>query len=221
METVNTSFNNVLDGVIQFIPTFLWALVIFIAGWIVAVILEKVVEQVAKAIKLDTLLENAGIGKFVKRAGYKLNIGVFLGEIVKWFVIVVALVSAFDVLGLDQVNDFLNNVVNYIPQLFAAVLILVVAVIVGDFMGKFVTSSAKAADVASASFLGSVTRWAIWVSAILAALLQLGVGVVFIGSLVDGVIIALALAFGLSYGLGGQDAAKASIDKFKKNVLDH
>ena len=129
-------------------------------------------------------LERAGFGNVMKRAGFELNAGGFLGGLVKWFVIVAFLVASFDVLGLSQVNVFLQNVVLlYLPQVIVAVLILLVAVVIADAMQKVVVGSARAAQIRSANFLGAVTKWSIWIFALLTALVQLGIAVGFIQTL--------------------------------------
>lgn len=213
------SFQKVLDGVLGVVPNLVVAVIVLILGWIIGAALSKIVEQIFKAIKLDKLLAASGLEDLVAKAGIKLNSGKFLGELIKWFVIVVFLVTAFDVLGLSQVNAFLVGVVaGYIPNVIASVLILLVAVVIAEVLRKTVVVSAKAADIASYNFLGSVTKWAIWIFATLAALFQLGIGATFIQTLFTGVIVALAIAIGLSFGLGGKDAAKDYIEKLKKEV---
>ena len=213
------SFQKVLDGVLGVVPNLVVAIIVLILGWIIGAALSKIVEQIFKAIKLDKLLAASGLEDLVAKAGIKLNSGKFLGELVKWFVIVVFLVTAFDVLGLSQVNAFLVGVVaGYIPNVIAAVLILLVAVVIAEVLRKAVVVSAKAADIVSYNFLGSVTKWAIWIFAVLAALFQLGIGATFIQTLFTGVIVAMAIAVGLSFGLGGKDAAKDYIEKLKKEI---
>lgn len=220
--TISGAFQGIWVGVIGILPNIVVALVIFIIGWIIASLLARLVSQIVRAIKVDSLLQQAGFEAVVKRAGLTLNVGAFLGALVKWFVIVAFLVASFEVLGLTQVNVFLQNVVLlYLPQVIVAVLILLVAVVIADAMQKVVVSSARAANVKSANFLGSVTRWAIWIFALLTALVQLGIAVAFIQTLFTGVVVALSIAFGLSFGLGGQDAAAGYITKFKQEIADH
>ncbi len=216
-----SSFQRVLDGVLGVVPNLIVAIVVLILGWIIGAALSKIVEQIFKTIKLDKLLSAAGLEDLVSKTGVKLNSGKFVGELVKWFVIVIFLITAFDILGLSQVNAFLGGVVvGYIPNVIAAVLILLVAVVIAEVLRKAIVASAKAADVSSYNFLGSVTKWAIWIFAALAALFQLGIGATFIQTLFTGVIVALALAIGLSFGLGGRDAARDYIEKLKREISD-
>ena len=216
------SFGDLWSGVIGFLPELIIAIIIFIIGWIVGALLGRVVDQIVKAVKLDTALRSAGLEGVMSRAGFSLNSGRFIGGLVKWFIIVVFLVAALDVLGLSEVNNFLRDVVLlYLPRVFVAVLIMLVAVVIADVAQKLVVGSAKAANAMNAQFLGTLTRWAIWIFAALAALFQLGIASTFLQTLFTGVIVALALAFGLSFGLGGQAAAAEFIDKFKRDISHH
>ena len=220
--TITGAFNSIWDGVVAFLPNLVVAIVIFIIGWIVGSLVGKLIAHIIKAIRLDAALEQAGLGAVVKRAGFDLNAGRFIGGLVEWFIIVVFLVASFEVLGLNQVNVFLQSVVLlYLPQVIVAVLILLVSVVIADALAKIVTGSARAAGVKSANFLGTVTKWSIWIFALLAALVQLGIAVGFIQTLFTGVVVALSLAFGLSFGLGGQDAASRYVEKTRQEIASH
>lgn len=216
-EVLAQSFQDLWLGVVSFVPSLIVAIVIFIAGWVVGALLGRVVSQIVKSLKVDNALRSAGTEAVLNRAGFKLDSGAFLGGLVRWFVIIVFLVAAFDVLGLSQINDFLQQVVLlYLPQVIVAVMILLIAALVADAMQSVVKGSAKAAEIRSANFLGNVTKWAIWIFAILMALYQLGVAAAFVQTLFTGVVVALALGTGLAFGLGGRDHAGKFLDKISK-----
>ncbi|TPW10182.1 MAG: small-conductance mechanosensitive ion channel, partial [Halothiobacillaceae bacterium] len=202
-----------------FIPNVVVALVIFIVGWVIGSLLGQVVAQIIRSLKIDNLLKSAKVDEVLKRGGFNLDSGRFLGALVEWFVIIVFLVAALDVLKLTQVNAFLRDVVLlYLPQVIVAVLILLAAVVIAAAMQRLVVGAAQAAGVRSANFLGSVTKWAIWVFAVLMALFQLGIAAPFVQTLFTGLIVALSLAFGLSFGLGGQQAAASFLDKVRDEI---
>lgn len=229
MNTFNTwsivfqdSLQQLFNGVMEVLPNIVIAIIIVLLGWAIGAALSKVIEQVFKSLKLDNALASAGLKEVVEKGGFKLNSGRFLGELVKWFTVVVFLVTAFDVLGLTQVNEFLQGVViGYIPQVIASVLILLIAVVIAEALRKVVVASAKAAGLEAAAFLGAFTKWAIWILAALTALDQLGIlGAYFIQTLFTGLVVALALAFGISFGIGGKDAASDAVDKIRKEVSE-
>jgi hypothetical protein len=220
-EVFTNSLQGIWYGVASFVPTLVIAVIIFAIGWVLASLIEKVVEGVFKALRVDSALKSAGLDDVMKRTGHPLNSGAFVGALVKWFVIVVFLIASFDVLGLTQVNMFLKDVVlSYLPQVIASVLVLMVAVVVGETMQKVVAASARAAHIKSAHLLGVVTRWAIWIFAILAALFQLGIAPALIQTVVMGVIAGAALAIGLAFGLGGKDYAAGVIEKTMHKLSD-
>jgi len=213
------SLQNVWYGVASFVPSLVVALIIFAIGWVLAALVERLVESIIKALKIDAALRSAGLEEVVKRAGHNLNSGVFLGTLCRWFVIVVFLMASFDVLGLSQVNEFLRQVVAYLPQVIVAVLILMIAAVVANAMQKLVVASAKAGHLHVAELGGRVTKWAIWIFAILTALYALGVAPGVIQTVLTAIFAGGALAFGLAFGLGGKEEAQKIIESTTRAVI--
>ncbi len=217
-DVLTQSFQNLFYGLVSFIPNLLVAIIIFVIGWLVGAGIGRLVAQVVSSLRVDQALRAAGVERVIDRAGFTLDSGAFLGFLVKWFFIIVFLVAALDVLGLTQVTAFLTGVVlGYLPQVIVAVLILLIAAVVAEAVQRVVTGAARAANVRAANLLGAVARWAIWVFAILAALDRLGISPL-VQTLFTGVVVALALAFGLAFGLGGQQAASRYIEKVQDEI---
>lgn len=216
---LQASFNDVWFTIVQFVPAIIAAAIIFVIGWIIGMILARVIEQVVDVLRIDDALKASGVTEAVKDAGFSLNAGRLLGALVKWFVIVVFLVASLEVLGLVRVTTFLQQVVLlYLPQVIVAVLIIILAAIVADIVRNIVTGSARAAGVKQAAMAGAIAKWAIWIFAVLAALNQLGVAAAFWQTLFTGIVVALSLAFGLAFGLGGKDAAARSIERMRDEM---
>lgn len=215
------SFEDLGFGIVNFLPNVIIAIVIFLAGWVVGALLGRVVEQAIDAVKVDNALRSAGIETVLHRAGWKLHSGRFVGMLVEWFVIVAFLIASFDVLGLNQVNIFLQQVVLlYIPQVIVAVLILLVAGVVAQAMQRIVSGAASAAGISTANFLGSITKWAIWIFAVLIALNHLGIAALFIQTLFTGIVVAVSIAVGLAFGLGGQESAARLLENVRREISD-
>lgn len=215
-EVLTLSFQNLWVGVVNFVPNLVIAVIILILGWLVGALFGRAIWQVFKSLKVDDALRRAGLDSFLRRGGVDLDSGAFVGGLVKWFVIVMFLVAALDVLGLSQVNFFLQDVVlSYLPRVLAAALVLLVAGVIGDVTGRVVVTAARTAGIDSAHFVGTVAKWAIWIFAILVALSQLGIAAAFSQTLFTGIVIAVSLALGLSFGLGGQEAASRFLEKLR------
>lgn len=203
----------------MFIPNLIMAIIVVLIGWAIASVVGKAVKKFFHTIKFDEALSKAGVEGVVKKAGLHLDSASFLGAVVKLFIIVAFLIAGFDILGLSQVTQFLQQIVlGYIPQLIVAVMILLVGAVIGDVLSKIVIASTRTANISSAEVLGKITKWAVWVFAILVALSQMGIAGPFMQTLFTGFVVALSLALGLSFGLGGQDAAADLIRKIRDDV---
>lgn len=217
-EVLSLSFRNLWLGVVGFLPNVVVAIIVVLLGWGIGALFGRVISQIVKSLRLDEALRRAGVENFLNKGGINLNSGAFLGGLVRWFIILVFLVGAFEILGLSQVTLFLRDILNYLPNIIVAVLILVAASLVAEVMKKIVLSSAMTADISSAAFLGTVTKWVIWVFAILVALSQLGIAAGFVQTIFTGLVVALSLGLGLAFGLGGQEAAARVIDKMSREI---
>ena len=219
---LTTSFQNLWIGIVSYLPNIVIAIIIFVLGWVVGTIVGRGIQQLFKSAHIDDVLKRTGADEMVRRGGINLNSGAFVGGLIKWFIVLVFLIAAFDVLGLAQVNQFLSEVVlRYLPNVIVAVLVLLVAGVLADAVQKAVTASARAAEIRSAGLLGTVARWAIWIFAFLIALSQLGIAAPFLQTLFTGLIIALSLGVGLAFGLGGQEAAADFIRKARTDMQGH
>lgn len=220
-EAVTRSLVDLWTRFIDALPSLIGALTVFIVGWIIAVGLGRLVTKILVLLRINDAFEKiAGLRATLERAGLDLNIPRFIGEIVKWFLIIVALMAAADILQLEAVSRFLNDVIAYIPQIVIATVILVIGVVFGNFVYRVIRSSVEAAQFAHSGTIASTAKWAVYVFSILAALAQLGIAGNIIQMLLTGFVAMLALAGGLAFGLGGKDAAAEIIAKLKQEVTE-
>src|SRR3990172_697958 len=173
-QVFSSSLQTLWLGFINFVPNLIVAIVVFIVGWVLGAVVGRALSQVISALKIDKLFQSAGAEEVLNRAGMKLNVGGFIGALVKWFIIVVFLMTSLEVLGLQQVNAFLREVVlSYLPQVIIAALILILATVISDFVRKVVSSAAKAANARGADMVASISYYAIWIFALIIALSEL------------------------------------------------
>lgn len=215
------SFSTLLDAFFGFLPGFLTAVIVFVVGWIIATALGKVAGQIIRAVKIDSVLEKMGFKKVMDRAGLKLNTGLFFDELIKWFVILVALLVAVDILQLQIVGDLLKIIVLYIPNVIVAVLILIAGVLISNLLEKSVVASLEAVRMKSSKILGKFTRWFILIFALLIAIsaLQIGDAGRVIGDFVSIIITGVVAAFAISFGLAGKDIAAQLLNKAKNDLF--
>ncbi len=200
--------------VMMFLPAAVVALILFGLGFVLGTIAGKVVRQIILRIKIDKALHQAGLDLVSERAGFHITIAGFFDGLVKWFIVLGFTVAATNVLGLDQVTTLLSGVLTYIPKVIVAVIILIIAALLGDFVGKLVRHSVKATGIQQAEFVAVLARWSIVIIAgVLPALNQLEIAGAMVQTLFAGIVFAICLALGLSFGLGGRDAAARFIEK--------
>ena len=216
-DVIVASLQQVWASLATFIPLLIGALIVFLIGWVVAVALGKVVEQVVRTLRVDALLMKLDVGRAVERAGWKLNSGAFVGWLVKWSLVIAFLLAAVNILGLTAVSDFLKDVLLYVPNVVVAAMILIIAALVADVVERAVRGSVEAAGYRG-SRVGVMARWAIWVFAFFVVLPQLGIATALIQTLVTGLVAALAIAFGIAFGLGGKDTAGAFLERMRSEL---
>jgi hypothetical protein len=193
-QVLTLSFQNLWLGVVNFVPNLVIALIIVILGWLIGALFGRAIWQVFRSLRVDEALRRAGFESFLRKGGINLDSGAFIGGLVKWFVILVFLVASFDILGLTEVNLFLQQVViAYLPRVIVAALILLVGGVIGDVVERVVVTAAKTAEVHSAHFAGTISKWAVWIFAILVSLSQLGIAAAFSQTLFTGIVIAISL----------------------------
>ncbi|MDP2638643.1 MAG: hypothetical protein Q8P06_00525 [Candidatus Azambacteria bacterium] len=217
-DVIRLSLQNLWGGIGAFLPSFIGALVVFFVGLIIAAGLGKIVEKIVDALKVDRLLEQLGINKVLDRAEIRLHSGRFIGVLIQWIFIIVALLAVSDILGLGAFSEFLKQVLLYVPNIVIAVLIMLSGVVVAVFSAKLVKASVLAARLHSAHFLGALAKWSILTFTLLAALSQLGVAGALINTLIMGFVAMLAIAGGLAFGLGGRDVAASWLEKIKSEI---
>ncbi|MFC1787841.1 hypothetical protein ACFLZY_01325 [Patescibacteria group bacterium] len=212
------SFLELWDSVLSFLPRVLGALIVFIIGWVIAGLLRRAVMQVVKVLRIDEMSEKFELTTSLEKAGMRLHVGKLLGWIIKWFFIIFALIAAMDVLGWEQVTEYLKQVVLYLPNVIISVIILLAGILLGNFVSHVVKTAVEAAKLASAHFLAGMSKWAIYIFTFMAALVQLQIAPNLIQVLFTGLVAMLALAGGLAFGLGGKDHASKFLDRLKKDI---
>jgi len=218
---LETSFQGLWTGILLFIPNLIVSLIILGLGWAIGALVGRSVTKFLDTVRFDEALRKTGFESVVQKAGLELKASHFVGWLLKTSIIIIFLIASFDVLGLVQVTQFLSQVVlGYLPQLVVAVLILLVGAVLGDALEKVVVASSRTAGLTSSAILGKVSKWAIWIFAILVGLSQMGIAGAFIQTLFTGLVVAVSLALGLAFGLGGQEAAADAIRKVREEIKE-
>jgi small-conductance mechanosensitive channel len=206
-ETLLQPLQNALSTFLSFLPQLVGAIVILIIGYIVAKVLQAVVGRVLQAIGFDGWMEKGGIKQFFDRAQTNYTPATIIGMLVFWFVFIIALTMAADALGIPQVSAVLGQLIAFIPNIIAAILILILAALLANFVSGIVRGAT------GSNVLASVAQYAIIVYAAFAALTQLGIAVQLTAPTFLILLGGVALAAALAFGIGGREVAGEIIQK--------
>ena len=205
------SLQNVMANFLLFLPNFLTAIIILIIGIIVAYIIAGTVRRIVEFTKIDRVVERLGTHSILKRTGIHFTLSGVLAWIVKWLIILATVITVAGILNLEQITIFLNQILFFIPNIFVAVVILTAGFILGDFLERFIKSAASLSHLSlgGRDLLGLTAKYATIIFSITAALVQLHIATSLIQMLFGGIVLALALAF----GLGGKEHASRLLDR--------
>lgn len=201
-DRLQTSFSQVFR---QTLPALLGALVILFAGYLLAKVLEKLIERGLRRIRLNHLLERGGVTQAVERSGTHINPTRVIANLVFWLVMFTVILLAANALGLDSLANVVSTLVSYIPSVIAAIVIILVGIVLGGFVGGLIGASAGAVHGGRA--LARIGRGGVILLAIFMALQELGIATDIVTTAFAILFGAIALALALSFGLGNRELA--------------
>lgn len=213
-QTLLASLNSGVYAIVSFVPRFFAGTVILLVGVIVASILKQGLVEVFKALNVEGFLRRYG----VPEARKELNWTNILAEIARWFVVILFLIPTVDVWGLPQIVLVLNTFLSYLPNVFVAAIIALVGLVFARLAHDVILASVHGVSPDTAQTIASVARWAVTVFVVLAVLNQLGVASDLVRILFTGFVAMVAIAGGIAFGLGGQTAAKETIEEVRKKL---
>jgi len=213
-----------LKQLVDFLPRLVLAIVVFVVCYLISVGIGRLITEILKGLKFNQLFTKEGWQKALEKAEIKVDPSAFIGAIFKWVFIIVSILLTVDILNLTNFANLVKDVLNYIPNVIVAVLLFVVGVVVADIIEKLVRVSVERMKVGYAGLAASIVKWTIWVFIIFMILDQLlpasGLVQTLYTGIIYGIVIAVAGACALAFGLGGKDAAAEAIDNLKRKIRD-
>jgi small-conductance mechanosensitive channel len=201
------ALQNLWQGFLNFIPALIGAIIVFAIGWFISVGIGKLVSELLRRLKFNRIFERGVWKEALEKAEFKVDAADFIGALVKWVLVIVFLLAAIEILGLTEFAGFLTAVLAYLPNVVVAAFIFVAAVIIADLLEKVVRATVESIKVGYGHIVGVIIRWSIWIFAILAILIQLGVAPTLINTLFAGLVAVIVISAGLAFGLGGKEIA--------------
>jgi mechanosensitive ion channel-like protein len=217
-ETVRASLAGAIDTFVSTLPRLLGCVAVLIIGWALSSLLARGAAALLHAIKFNELARRSGFADFVRNMGVRQDASWFIAGIAKWFVRLITLVVAFDLLGLPAVSGVFQQLLLWLPNLLVALVVLVIGGLAAKALARLVRGTTAEAGFSNPDVLAAVTKVAVWAFSIVVAVNQVGIATELINTLLIGVVGALALASGLAFGLGGRDRAAEILDRWGRRT---
>ena len=189
----------------EFVPALFGALVILLAGYLLAKLVQKAADRLMRRVKLNEMLARGGLVQALERGGHHLNPARVISNLLFWFVMFAVMLVAANALGLESLASVFSELVSYIPSVIAAIVIIIVGIVLGSFTGGLILASAG--GIHGGPTLARVGRAGVIVLAVFMALQQLGIATEIVTTAFAILFGAVAFALALAFGLGNRDLA--------------
>jgi hypothetical protein len=213
---ITDSFNRFLGKIAAFLPNLLVMITILIVGFLIAWIIKKLILRFLRAIQFDKLSERWGLTHALSKGGVSYSPSHLLSQLFYWVIVLITLILGINALEVAATQALITKFFNYIPHLFAAILILIVGYLIASFLGQATLIAAVNLQLDSARLFSRTVRWFIIILALTMALYHLSIAesvvIIAFTIILGGIVLALAIAF----GWGGRDLAKDFLEKLNK-----
>jgi hypothetical protein len=190
---------------LSYVPTILGAILILLVGGIIAKVLEKVIVRGLKFIGLDRIADQVQISSILDKGGIQRSISEVIGLCVYWFIVLAFVMTALNALNLTIAAELFQQIISFLPNVVAAVFILIVGIFAAAFLSAVIRTAASNSGIVQAHLLGQVVQAVVVIFSIVAALQQLQIQ--FVGEVFLIILSGFSLACALAFGLGCKELA--------------
>lgn len=203
-----STYQGVVDSLIAWTPMVLLGVVFFFTALIVAKFVERILRTVMVRLRFDALIERVGIDQAIHKLGMRESLNVVIPRIIYYLLLFLFARTAADSLGLTAISSAIGTFMAYLPNLVAALLILILGSAAAQFAGRAVAEAAGNSGIEFASSLGGMVSGLLLFVLGIMAISQLQIDTEIIQIVTTAVLAGMALAFGLTFGLGSRDVTR-------------
>ena len=215
------SFRETMHGIAVFLPRIMIMLMLFVIGVLVGWIVKVLLLRLLRTLRLDAVSERVGLALALQRAGIKRSASQLVGLTAFWLIFLFFGFVGLNVLAVTAATEVVRLILQYLPHLLAALLVLLTGWLLANFLAQAALIAAVNAQFFGARFLAAAVRWGVLSLTFAMVLTQLGIAkevvVAAFSIAFGGVVLALALAF----GLGAKEPAKKFLDRSLEEQPDH
>ncbi|HPM43466.1 MAG TPA: hypothetical protein P5521_05410 [Candidatus Omnitrophota bacterium] len=223
VQIILDTWSQVWGNLALYLSKIIVALIVFIAGIVIAKIIEKLIVQVLKVARFDVLSEKAGIASILAKGEIKHTLSELIGIVFYWLMALVVVIITLNLVSPSpevMAGSFLDEAVKYAGKVILSIFVLVLGLFFAALIGSVVRTTASNAGIATAKNLGQIAQTVIIVITVLTVLPMLGVRTFILDMAVVVTLAATGLALGLAFGLGSKELAgkmmSEIVDKWKR-----
>ena len=210
--------SGIFTRAVNFLPTLISAFAVIIIGWFIAKAIQKITSKVFSWLKLDVLSDKSGLSNLLSKGGIKQTFSQLLSVLLYWFVMLLVFISALNILQLNVLAQLMDKIIFYIPNVIAAVFVVVVGMYLASFLSGLVKTAMRGIGVQEAHFLGNLTRGVVILFALVISLQQLRIQAGILSFALQVSLGSIGLAIGLAFGLGGKETASRILEEWREKV---
>jgi Mechanosensitive ion channel, conserved TM helix len=217
------AYGNLVRMVADFLPRLVVMLTIILVGLLVAFILKSILRSILRLTRLDRISEQAGASHVLRKAAMP-SMTEFLSRSLFWITFLAFILIGVSVLGIAELQEQIARLFELLPQLFVAIVILFVGMLVANFLSRAALLTAVNAGYRTPKLWGGLVRFMIWILAISMALEQVGLARQTVVAAFSIIFSAIMLALAIAFGLGGRDLARTTLEKYfgdKRREKEH
>lgn len=211
---MDTALKEMFSNLLQTGTKVVFALVIFLVGYFVCKIITKGVRKALEKVGIDKIGDKLNEIDIVQKANMDIKISTVLSKIVYYFLMLFVAVAATSVLGIPEISNLVADLLNFIPKLVVALIVLVIGILIADALRKMVNSGLKSLGVPSAGIISSIVFYFLFINIVISALSQAEINTEFLSQNISIVIAGIIAAFAIGYGLASKDVMANMIASF-------
>jgi hypothetical protein len=212
--TILETLKKQLITLAEVLPNLVKAIVVFLIGWILAKIISKLIKKILKTIGIDKLAEKLNEIEIVHKSNIKLVPSILLSKLAYYLILFIFAMAATDVLGMESISNLMTGIMNYIPKVMSALIVLIFGLVLAEALKKAVLTACESLAIPAAKLISNVVFYFLFLNIIMISLKQADLQTDFIENNISIVLSGIVLAFALGYGIASKGLMASMLSSF-------
>ena len=205
---------SLLQDIVDFVPSLIGALFIFLIGWIISRIVRKAIRKILSKVGIDKIGESLERIDLVRKSGISLKISNIIASVVYYLMMLIFIVASTDILGMPAISQLMSDLLNYVPNLIVAMMVMGIGLLVADFLKNITFTTCKSIGIPAYSMLANIVFYFVLINVMILALSQAKIDTDFLKNNLSLILAGIIFAFALGYGIASKDLASNFLASF-------